>query len=167
MAPPGGPPSGTQAEGSSPLGLSWVTMVTQVLRCILKVSTWEWCVLFPLTCHWPRQVLQPHLTSKGSHTEKLLKGGEVAILANSSKAKGTIIHSLFHFIDFSSAFLLVGIMLHFLKKILFIFREGREGERERETSMCSCWGLWPATQVCGLAGNRTRATLVRSPHSIH
>ncbi|KAF6078353.1 hypothetical protein HJG60_009197 [Phyllostomus discolor] len=23
---------------------------------------------------------------------------------------------------------------------LFIFREGREGERERETSMCGCWG---------------------------
>ena len=113
MAPPGCPPSGTEAEGASPLGILRVTTVTGVMCCILKVSTWEWCMLFPLTFHWPRQVTQPHLTSKGSPTEKLLKGGEVAILANSGNAKCTVIHSLFHFIYFSSAFLLVKIMLHF------------------------------------------------------
>ncbi|KAF6114680.1 hypothetical protein HJG60_010633 [Phyllostomus discolor] len=56
------------------------------------------------------------------------------------------------------------ILFFFLRFYLF-FREGREGDRE--TSMCGCWGSWPATQACTLAGNRICDTLVRSPSSIH
>ena len=49
---------------------------------------------------------------------------------------------------------------------LFIFRErGREGERERETSVCSCLlcTLYWATQACALTGNQTGNPLVLRP----
>ena len=56
---------------------------------------------------------------------------------------------------------------------LFLERgEGREKEREKNINMWLplMWpplGTWPATQACGLTGNRTGGPLVRSPCSIH
>ena len=55
-------------------------------------------------------------------------------------------------------------------KILFIFREsGREGERREKKHQCvvashaPLWRIWPTTQACALAGNRTGNPLVRRP----
>ena len=58
-------------------------------------------------------------------------------------------------------------LIFFLRFYLFIFREGKGGERG--TSMCGYLshapqlGTWPATQACALTGNRTNDPLLRRP----
>ena len=63
------------------------------------------------------------------------------------------------------------ILLHFLKKILFLERGKGRRNRGRETSMCERYinrlslahsqlGTWPTTQACSLTGNQTGDLLV-------
>ena len=52
--------------------------------------------------------------------------------------------------------------------ILYLFRGGREGEREGNISvwlplMCPPLGTWPTTPACAPTGNRTGDPLVRRP----
>ena len=49
------------------------------------------------------------------------------------------------------------IIFFFKRFYLFILQRGREGERERNISVCArpLLGTWPATQACTLTGNQT------------
>ena len=61
------------------------------------------------------------------------------------------------------------VVTYFLKKILFIFREGKQGrKKERNINvwfplMRPLLGIWLATQVCALTGNQTGNPLVHRP----
>ena len=69
--------------------------------------------------------------------------------------------------------------LGFLKKILFIFRDGEKREKERERNLmcernidqlslaCPQMGTWPAVQASALTSSPTRYLQFAGQHSIH